>query len=597
MTAYRDPPLEDPPALTRRWWPALLALAAWVAGNFIPMPLPGVDRDAARAFVLGSPSDFAPYCRGHIVSLVGTALSAVLVVRAVLALATHGRDEQRRRRWHRRAAVIFGLMMVTQGLSTAIWLESAHTHEYISLVAEPGWAFRAGLMALFALSGAAVWALATVITRANVAHGPMALVCAELTLSLAASLYADGRAASRDHAALDFAGTVVGTIVPTMALLVALWRWSPRSWPQRFFRGVQALSPLDLLPLPLYAASRVSLLAERAGHAHAFVALALQLAAGLAVAGLIARWLRQRSPYAPSRASLAAAIALPLACIAAVAAGMVSHGGRIPSHVVASFDPSPAWTTVSLRGDEATASIDAPRLVERLRALHHRAEVAEANGGRISLRVAVVDGDARAVVASLLPRGDFAIYRASDDQEPLMPSNGPTIEGLAIRVIGRPYATVYAGPTEESLAPVVRRSESAPGAVTRIHCSGSSRHPESRCFALRLEPTPAVTNRHIASAEALTQEDDGSPYVRVVFTPEGARAFEALTRASVRHLVAIVLDERIHSAPEVLEPITGGAASVSFYDDRPMAERVAAARAIAASLSTEPLAGRWSLAP
>ncbi len=58
-----------------------------------------------------------------------------------------------------------------------------------------------------------------------------------------------------------------------------------------------------------------------------------------------------------------------------------------------------------------------------------------------------------------------------------------------------------------------------------------------------------------------TQKNE--PYVSLKFTREGARVFGRLTSENVGKRLAILLDGKIHSAPQIREPITTGDASIS----------------------------------
>ncbi len=60
----------------------------------------------------------------------------------------------------------------------------------------------------------------------------------------------------------------------------------------------------------------------------------------------------------------------------------------------------------------------------------------------------------------------------------------------------------------------------------------------------------------------------GGFQVSLRFNDKGAKQFADLTTASVNRLLAIVLDGKLHSAPNINEPITGGTASISGKFDQ-----------------------------
>lgn len=71
-----------------------------------------------------------------------------------------------------------------------------------------------------------------------------------------------------------------------------------------------------------------------------------------------------------------------------------------------------------------------------------------------------------------------------------------------------------------------------------------------------------LTGRDLKSASPGTNSY-GEPVVNIEFTSEGSKKFEDVTRRSVGKPLAIVLDGRVISAPNVNEPIAGGRAQIS----------------------------------
>ncbi|MFN9810754.1 MAG: protein translocase subunit SecD [Deltaproteobacteria bacterium] len=70
-----------------------------------------------------------------------------------------------------------------------------------------------------------------------------------------------------------------------------------------------------------------------------------------------------------------------------------------------------------------------------------------------------------------------------------------------------------------------------------------------------------VTGDAIADAMVANDPQDGNPYVALTFDSAGADAFERLTGANVRRRMAIVLDDRVETAPVIQSRIGGGRAS------------------------------------
>ncbi len=84
-------------------------------------------------------------------------------------------------------------------------------------------------------------------------------------------------------------------------------------------------------------------------------------------------------------------------------------------------------------------------------------------------------------------------------------------------------------------------------------------HPE---LALVVKKQAAVTGDNLTSASASFSQD-GKPSVAFEFNNLGARRFAEITKDNVGKPFAIVLDNKIISAPNIREPITGGRGEIS----------------------------------
>jgi preprotein translocase subunit SecD len=78
----------------------------------------------------------------------------------------------------------------------------------------------------------------------------------------------------------------------------------------------------------------------------------------------------------------------------------------------------------------------------------------------------------------------------------------------------------------------------------------------------------AVKRRVMVSGSQLTDakqtfDQDGQPVVSITFNSAGARRFGRVTQENVNKPFAIILDEKILSAPNINEPILGGQAQIS----------------------------------
>ena len=84
------------------------------------------------------------------------------------------------------------------------------------------------------------------------------------------------------------------------------------------------------------------------------------------------------------------------------------------------------------------------------------------------------------------------------------------------------------------------------------------RFPSENGGQLVVEENPVITGANVIDASATPDPDGGGFQVNFSFDRQGARRFAEVTRANIGLPFAIVLDERIISAPTIQSPITGG---------------------------------------
>ena len=75
-----------------------------------------------------------------------------------------------------------------------------------------------------------------------------------------------------------------------------------------------------------------------------------------------------------------------------------------------------------------------------------------------------------------------------------------------------------------------------------------------------LGPT-LLTGSDLRTANAVFDQF-GRPQVSMTFTPEGAKKFEELTRTNVNRQLAVVLDDKVYTAPNIRQAISGGQAVI-----------------------------------
>ena len=99
-------------------------------------------------------------------------------------------------------------------------------------------------------------------------------------------------------------------------------------------------------------------------------------------------------------------------------------------------------------------------------------------------------------------------------------------------------------------------------------------------YAVSMKPgVPAsVTNTHIVKAEAGINPQTASSEVRILLNPEGAKNWAQLTTRAANNnnsSVALLLNNRVWSAPRVNSPILGGQSSITGFKSKEEADRIA----------------------
>jgi preprotein translocase subunit SecD len=78
-----------------------------------------------------------------------------------------------------------------------------------------------------------------------------------------------------------------------------------------------------------------------------------------------------------------------------------------------------------------------------------------------------------------------------------------------------------------------------------------------------LESRTLMTGEYITDARVRPSQQLQGPYVELILNSTGARLFEQITAANVKRRLAIVLDNKVYSAPVIQERIGGGRASIT----------------------------------
>jgi preprotein translocase subunit SecD len=78
-----------------------------------------------------------------------------------------------------------------------------------------------------------------------------------------------------------------------------------------------------------------------------------------------------------------------------------------------------------------------------------------------------------------------------------------------------------------------------------------------------LKKSALLTGASLTDARVQLDSQYGEPYVSIEFDRKGARVFERVTGENVQKRLAIVLDNKVYSAPTIQERIAGGKARIT----------------------------------
>jgi hypothetical protein len=95
-----------------------------------------------------------------------------------------------------------------------------------------------------------------------------------------------------------------------------------------------------------------------------------------------------------------------------------------------------------------------------------------------------------------------------------------------------------------------------------IDIPGSEQEPFYRTYLLTGEPM--LSNQHIERASLIFDPQTNRPEVLIEFNDDGTRRFAEGTRRLVGHKMAIVLDDRVASAPVIQTEISGGRSNITM---------------------------------
>ncbi|MFN3197537.1 MAG: SecDF P1 head subdomain-containing protein [Bradymonadia bacterium] len=219
--------------------------------------------------------------------------------------------------------------------------------------------------------------------------------------------------------------------------------------------------------------------------------------------------------------------------------------------MMAAFDAQPFHVTLSGPDLERAA----PVLEARITGAGGRVERIEVKDGLMHVKGALEGGLAH--LEGLLQPGHLGLHPITDAEvQPLIEQWRPNLPPeIKLGSINDQRTLISAD--RAALEGFLKSHPLTEGRTWAIEDGGGTGYP--RFQAVPLGPMALGESQLSRCDTRYTDRDSmGMPHVNLTLTPEGARTFEALTRAQVGKRVAIVIDGEVNSAPTVREPIPGG---------------------------------------
>lgn len=200
---------------------------------------------------------------------------------------------------------------------------------------------------------------------------------------------------------------------------------------------------------------------------------------------------------------------------------------------------STATDTVAMEKDE-TAKIDSSKA-----AVNMLTQVKKAGASKAAAT------DAQAIAAAKKDNPLFAILQPTGAQRDCM-------VGIAQARDTAEISALLASETAKQIFP----------ADLSLKWGVKSMDKAGKVFELYAIRTTGANGRAPLEGDVVTEAKDdfdqyGNPVVSMKMNTEGARKWAALTEANVNHCVAIVLDNLVYSAPNVMNKIDGGSTQIS----------------------------------
>jgi len=437
-----------------------------------------------------------------------------------------------------------------------------------------------------------LWLVMRWIDAYGVGQGALVLLLAQTVVGGAGDLASARISSEPVFSVLD----VVLVGLPSIALCGALAFRAPAAWPVRIAGGLALTSPLDALGLQVagFALLSPTLLAAVPGLPE-WLHVPLRLSAS--AAGFVLVWgALGRAPLVRARAH--GWLALAVSVLAAELAWPVlaaSWLGPVPgSEPTGRARVALGSTDVVLVAHGGNANRDAAVVASRLERLALHADVLDTASRRVHLAIDYAP-DLRAVLDVVTARGALALRPVARDQAPLDGLSALAsrpLSGVTVRRAGAHF--LVSADARDALEELARAFTPPVGTELRFQCEPPRAAGQALSCTAMLVEAALLGSGDVLSARSSSSIDDAG--VILELTVRGAARVRGLAASGAARRLAVLLDDDVIAILVAEHAAAAGTTlPVTLGSPREDPDVVRRADALAATLSTAPLSGRWTV--
>jgi len=153
--------------------------------------------------------------------------------------------------------------------------------------------------------------------------------------------------------------------------------------------------------------------------------------------------------------------------------------------------------------------------------------------------------------------------RPQEDYRLLIQLPGIKDPERAIALIGKTALLEFKLVDEENSVEEALKGKIPPGDEILYQITVDPKTGRQRKIPYLLKKRTALTGQYITDARVQIDSRYNEPYVSLSFDARGARIFEQITGKNIKKRLAIVLDNKVNSAPVIQDKISGGKAQIT----------------------------------